>query len=231
MGGAGFSLINPEAAVIVLGGTFVASGLACGWNSLRRAVAQAVGLLGAPLDDAANRAALARLVYAIDRKGRFAADAPLPPDPAIAEIVTAYLRQGEIACLREAHRTQLAAARKHRNAAAATWRQAGELAPVAGLVGTLYGIAQLAPVGGGGVAGGALALSTAGAIATAVVSTFYGLLLAHLVCLPLAGAIVRRGQAEQARRSRLVVWFESQLPTLPRPARPHEAPAVLVEVA
>ncbi|MFN3991068.1 MAG: MotA/TolQ/ExbB proton channel family protein [Erythrobacter sp.] len=230
MGGAGFSLINPEAAVIVLGGTCVASGLACGWNNLHRAVAQAFGLLGAPFDEAANRSALARLIYVIDRKGRFAAHAPLPPDPALAEIVTAYLRRGEIACLREAHRAHLAAARKHRSAAAATWQQAGELAPVAGLAGTLYGIAQLAPVGTGMV-GGALALSTASAIATAVVSTFYGLLLAHLVCLPLAGAIARRGQAEQAQRIRLVGWFESQLPTLPRPARPLEPPAVLAEVA
>lgn len=229
MGGAGFSLINAEAAVIVLGGTLLASGLASGWQSLHRAGGQALGLLRAPLDEAANRAALARLVYAIDRKGRFAAEAPLPDDPALAEMVAAYLRLGEIAGLREARREQLARARRHRTQAAATWRQTGELAPVAGLAGTLYGIALLAPVGGSGGGSGALAVTTASAIGAAVVSTFYGLLLAHLVCLPLAGAIVRRGQAEQALRSRLIAWFESQLPLPPGATRAASLPTVIVE--
>jgi chemotaxis protein MotA len=230
MGGAGFSLINTEAAVIVLGGTVVASGLACGWANLRCAGWHALGLLRAPLDEAANRAALARLVYEIDRKGRFAAEAPLPPDPALAVAVAAYLRLGELAPLHEARQIHRAAARTRRNVAVATWRQAGELAPVAGLAGTLYGIAQLAPVTGES----ALALTTAAAIATAVVSTLYGLLLAHLVCLPLAGAIARRAQGEQAVRIRLVTWFESQLPAAPAPrprGAPRETPAVLVEAA
>jgi chemotaxis protein MotA len=230
MGGAGFSLINAEAGVIVLGGTLVASGLASGWANLRGAAGHALGLLRAPLDEAANRAALARLAYAIDRKGRFAADAALPPDPALADMVAAYLRLGEIAPLHEARRAHRAAAQTQRSLAVATWRQAGELAPVAGLAGTLYGIAQLSPVSGEG----ALAISTASAIATAVVSTLYGLLLAHLVCLPLAGAIARRAQGEQAVRARLIRWFESQLPAVPAPApapRPRPAPTVLVEAA
>lgn len=232
MGGAGFSLINAEAGVIVLGGTLVASGLACGWDNLACAGQQAWGLLRAPLDEAANRAALARLIHAIDRKGRFAAEAPLPPDPVLADIVAAYLRHGDLApgqAAGEAHHT---ATRLRRNVAAATWRHAGELAPVAGLAGTLYGIARLAPVGGES----ALMLTTATAIATAVVSTLYGLLLAHLVCLPLAGAIIRRAQSEQRARSGLVRWFESQLPAspahayAPAPARPARAtPAALVE--
>lgn len=216
IGVAGFSLINAEAAVIVLGGTLLASALASGWANLRCAAVQALGLLRAPLDEASNRAALARLVYEIDRKGRFAAAAPLPPDPALADMVTAYLRAGEIAGLHEARRSRSVTDRKQRSAALATWRQAGELAPVAGLAGTLYGIAQLAPVTSQGV----VAISTTSAIATAVVSTFYGLMLAHLVCLPLAGAIARRAQAEQALRIRLISWFEGQLPTFPPAPRP-----------
>lgn len=238
MGGAGFSLINAEAGVIVLGGTLVASGLACGWDNLACAGQQAWGLMRAPLDEAANRAALARLIHAIDRKGRFAAEAPLPPDPVLAEIVAAYLRHGALAPAQAAGRAQRAASRLRRNVAAATWRHAGELAPVAGLAGTLYGIARLAPVGGEST----LALTTATAIATAVVSTLYGLMLAHLVCLPLAGAIARRAQGEQRARSRLVSWFESQLPappasgsappsaSAPLPA-PRATPTVLVEAA
>jgi chemotaxis protein MotA len=227
MGGGGFSLLNAQAAVIVLGGTLLASALAAGFANLRCAGAAAAGLLRAPLDESANRAALARLAYAIGRKGRLAAEAPLPPDPALAEMAAAYLRLGEIAPLRDARLARRAAAKQHRSAAVATWRQAGELAPITGLAGTLFGIAQLAPAGGET----ALALTTASAIATAVVSTLYGLLLAHLVCLPLAGAIARRAASEQAARTRLITWFESQLPAPPRAPRAAEAPAVLVEAA
>lgn len=227
MGVGGFSLINAQAAVIVLGGTFIASALAVGLANLRGAGTAALGLARAPFDEAANRAALARLAYAVRRKGWLAAEAPLPPDPALAEMAAAYLRLGEIAPLHEARQARRAAAKQRRNVAVATWRQAGELAPVAGLAGTLYGIAQLAP--GGGEA--ALALTTASAIATAVVSTFYGLLLAHLVCLPLAGAIARRAAEEQEARTRLISWFEGQLPAPQRPPRVLDAPAVLVEAA
>jgi chemotaxis protein MotA len=236
MSGAGFSLINAEAGVIVLGGTLLASGLACGWDNLACAGQQAWGLMRAPLDEAANRAALARLIHAIDRKGRFAAAAPLPPDPVLAEIVAAYLRRGALAPMHAAGRTHHAASRLRRHVAAATWRHAGELAPVAGLAGTLYGIAGLAPVAGEST----LALTTATAIATAVLTTLYGLLLAHLVCLPLAGAIIRRAQGEQRARSALVTWFESQLPVPPGPAPapaaapahpPRAAPTVLEEAA
>lgn len=227
--GAGFSLIDGHAAVIVFGGTVIASALASGWAAFRGAVADALCLLRAPLDEGANRAALARLAYAIERKGRFAAEAPLPPDPALAEMVAAYLRMGEVQALREARRIRFAAARTQRNQTVAIWRQTGELAPVAGLAGTLYAIAQLAPVSGDG----AFALATAHAVGTAVISTFYGLLFAHLVCLPLAGAMARRAQAEQALRTRLIDWFESQLPTpAPQSApRLHESTAVLVEAA
>ncbi|MCU0947669.1 MAG: MotA/TolQ/ExbB proton channel family protein [Porphyrobacter sp.] len=232
MGSAGFSLLDAEAAAIVLGGTIIASLLVSGWGTWRCGVDEAAALLRPTFAEAANRAALARLIGAIDRHGRLAADAPLPPDPALAEMVAAYFRPGQVALMRERHQAQRAASRARCNAAVSAWRQAGELAPVAGLAGTLWSIAKLAPAAGtgGSLAVQAAAFSTASAIGTAVTSTLYGLMLAHLVCLPLAAAIVRRARAEQAVRQRLIGWFESQLPLRHDP-RPHAAPAVLVEAA
>jgi chemotaxis protein MotA len=61
-------------------------------------------------------------------------------------------------------------------------------------------------------------------MASAVHTTLYGALLAHLVCHPLAAAIARRARAEQRARAALAEWFLAQLarctPAAP-PARAH----------
>lgn len=222
---AAITLLDPAAAAIVLGGTLIGSVMAHGSRNLRIAAREAAALADAALDQAANRAALSRVLIAIKRDGRHAADAPLPPDTALAQQVAAYLRLGDLAPMHDIQREQSAAAKARRNAAVMVWRAAGELAPVAGLVGTLYAITGLVPEIGAG-----LAATTASAIATAVVSTLYGLLLAHLVCLPVAGAIIRRAAARQAARARLMAWFESQLPKAP-PATAHPRPAAVWDQA
>lgn len=226
MDGGQIVLLDLEAAAVVLAGTFVASILAHGWNNCSLALRRAAGLVRPSLDEPGNRAALARVLYLIKRDGRFRTEAVLPLDPALAAMVTAYLRLGEIAPIRAAVEARHEEARTERRRAVGAWRAAGELAPVAGLAGTLYAITGLIPDLGVG-----LAEATAEAIATAAVSTLYGLALAHLVCLPLAGGIARRSLAEEATRDRLACWFEAQLPPLrsPGPAQP-PAP-VLVEAA
>lgn len=232
MGSAGFSLLDAEAAVIVLGGTIIASLLATGWGGWRCGLGEASGLLRPAFAETANRAALARLIGAIDRHGRLGAEAPLPPDPALAELVAAYFRPGQLELMRERHQAQGAVSHARCNSAVSAWRQAGELAPVAGLAGTLWSIAKLAPAAGtaGGAGAQMAAFSTVSAIGTAVTSTLYGLMLAHLVCLPLAAAISRRAHGEQAVRQRLIDWFESQLPVR-HGARAPAARALLVEAA
>lgn len=227
MGGGELVLWDPEAAAVVLAGTMLAILLGQGWSNLRLALRQAAALLRPGLDEAANRSALARVLYAIKRDGRHRTEAALPPDPPLAEIVASYLRLGETAHLHAALLAQRDAARAERRQAVMAWRCAGELAPVAGLAGTLYAIIGLVPDHGAG-----LAQSTAEAIATAAVSTLYGLALAHLVCLPLAGAIARRGMAQEAARERLARWFEAQLPPARGfgPAQP-KPPVLVVEAA
>lgn len=209
MSSAGVSLIDPASAALVVGGTCLASGLAVGWAHLRAAFRQAMDLaLVQPCDEAANRAALARLICVIHRRGLFAADAPLPPDPALADAMSAYLRRGDMAALHKVTRVQRKAVLAQQRSAASAWQHMAELAPLAGLASTLYAIAGLPPG-----EGETLAAATATALARAVVSTLYGLLLAHLICLPLAAAITRRAVAEQAARARLLAWFDAQLPT------------------
>ncbi|MFX8660903.1 MotA/TolQ/ExbB proton channel family protein, partial [Acinetobacter baumannii] len=77
--------------------------------------------------------------------------------------------------------------------AARTLTTAAELAPVFGLAGTLISLSQLQAQG--------LARSQfMGAISLAVVTTLYGLLLANLLFAPLARAVERRNEREEAAR-------------------------------
>jgi chemotaxis protein MotA len=206
MGDTMTSLFDPAAMIVVLAGTLLASVVRCGLSNWRSAAVAVAGLARPRFDQHTNRAALARLVQDIARRGRHAVDGPLPKDRALAGIAAAFLRLGEIEHLRDALRTQRAVHLARRKAAVRVFTTAGELAPIFGLVGTLFGITRLAPVLG---ASGVDATSTA--IATAVLSSLYGVLLAHLVCLPLASAIERRANREERERRELVEWFELQL--------------------
>ena len=84
------------------------------------------------------------------------------------------------------------------------------------MVGTLTSLSQL-PVGGA-VAGG-----LNGAIAMAVLTTLYGLLLANLILAPLARRVERAAAREEAERQALIDWLAERLEqSLPRGARSRE---------
>lgn len=223
----GFSLFDPNALAIVLGGTLLASALVKGWSDTRSGIAASFAVLGRGFDEAANRSALARVVHAVRMHGRFGAEAPLPPDSALAALVVAYLRMNDEAAIEEAWATRRAQAKAKIMSGSNFWRISADHAPVFGLVGTLYAITHLGPVSVGAM-GADTALSTGTAIAGAVVSTLYGLMFAHLVCLPLASALARRARADDAARVRLERWFHSQLPQ-PRPVGPAQLTPFLKE--
>lgn len=200
------SLFDPAALAIVLAGTLIATVARAGLADCTLALAAAGQLLRARFDEVANRSAVARWARAIRQRGLLGAEAPPPPDPTLARAIDALVRSGSLAAL-EASCDAAAAQRTGRaNRAALVFEQAGDLAPVFGLVGTLFAMTQIAPTGAGNAAS-----ATFGAIATAVLSSLYGVLSAHLVLLPLAQAIERRSQGEEAAREALVKWLVSEL--------------------
>ena len=199
-------LFDPAAFAIVLAGTLLATLARCGWGDVGFAIRSLATLLRPSFDIEANRSALAQAVQQIDRAGPLCADANSPPDASLARILEAYLRCGRIETL-DAHRRADHAIREARRARAVqAFEYAGELAPVFGLVGTLFAITQLAP--GGPSDPIAAAMSS---IATAVLSTLYGVLFAHLLCIPIARAIDRRGKREEEARDHLFAWFLAQV--------------------
>ncbi len=200
------AFFDPGALVIVLAGTALATTARCGWLDMGTAIRAFIGLTSANFDAHANRAALARSVPEIKRRGHLCADAPLPPDRATAAMVKAYLVSGSIEALHTAARAERSTREIVRGQAMRVFDYAGEQAPIFGLVGTLFAITQLNPA-----ATSSTTEAMMGAVGTAVLSSLYGVLTAHLFCVPIAGAIERRGLREETARGELLDWFEAEL--------------------
>lgn len=213
-------MIDPGALAIVLAGTLIATIARCGWRDLRVAIGALGGLGRTTFDEDANRIALARTIREIERAGPLCADVPLPPDPSLAKLLDTFLRHGSLDAMHSIRRAEQASREVTRTQAVRTFEFAGELAPVFGLVGTLFAITQLVPSTGSAVE------ATMSAIGTAVLSTLYGVLTAHLVCIPLARAIERRGEREELARDHLAEWLDRQLRDRPAAIQPRLQPHI-----
>lgn len=200
------SLFDPGALGIVLAGTVLATVARCGWGDFGGALRYAGGQLRGRFSREANRKALAQAVSAIQRDGPRRADPALPPDRALGLMLETYLRHGAIEAIGHVRRAERALDEARRINAAQVFGWAGDLAPVFGLIGTLYGFTQLTPD-----PDAATTVTIMSAVSTAVLTSLYGALTAHLVCYPLASAIERRGFAEEQEREALAEWFIAQI--------------------
>jgi chemotaxis protein MotA len=171
------SLLDPAAFAIVLAGTVLACAARCGWHAFGAALRAATRLLRRGLDSEANRRALALAITAIAREGAHRADPALPPDHALGLMLETFLRYGTVESLGDARSAQRVRHQARHAEAAQVFAWAGELAPVFGMIGTLYGLTQLAPV-----EAASPSLAIMGAVSTAVLTSLYGALLAHRVC-------------------------------------------------
>lgn len=200
------SLFDPGALAIVLAGTVLATVARCGWRDFGAALRAAGGLLRGGFSVEANRKALALAITAIRRDGHHRADPVLPPDRALGLMLETYLRHGALDALGHTRRAERAIDEARRINATQVFVWAAELAPVFGLIGTLYGFTQLTPN-----PDAANTVTIMSAVSTAVLTSLYGALTAHLVCHPLANAIERRGLADEHEREALAEWFILQI--------------------
>ncbi|MGB3470221.1 MAG: MotA/TolQ/ExbB proton channel family protein [Erythrobacter sp.] len=199
-------MFDPSALSIVLAGTAVATLARAGWSNCLHALRSAIRLTGKGFDASANRTAFARMARAIQKRGVLGAEEPLPPDPALAKAVAELVRTGSVNAMEDSLARHGANDAHDNGRAAIVFEQAGELAPVFGLVGTLFAMTQIAPG-----ADADATVATFGAIATAVLSSLYGVLSAHLIFLPVAGAITRRARDEEAARLALIEWLSHEI--------------------
>ena len=201
------ALLNLDAFLVVTLGTALATLAHCGWRETKAGMHAAGQLWSAPVfDEHANRAALARFSHVLRANGRLRVDPPCLPDRAMTTLIRSYLLDGSIDRLHAMAKAQRKARTAQCERSARIFETAGDLAPVFGLVGTLFAITQLAPD-----TGESAAQTTLAAVAVAVLSSLYGVLSAHLVYFPVGRAIARRCETAEAERGGLIDWFEDEL--------------------
>ena len=197
-------MLDPAAAGIVVGGTLIAVVLRSGLGDCRAAFA-ALGALAQPrFRPEAVRAVLAPQVTQARADGLLRLRVRLCGDPTIDGALAALVQTRSLAALHDredADRTSrvVGAVRAVRALALGA-----DLAPVFGLAGTLVSLSQLPA---DGLARGQFM----GAISMAVLTTLYGLLLGNLIFAPLARAVERRVEAEEAARREIMDWLTAQL--------------------
>lgn len=199
-------MFDARALVIVVFGTFLATLARCGWTDVKTASSAVMRIGKADFDLSHNRRALAPSIDDINQRGPLCTDIPLPPDRSMARIIIAFARSGSMEMLHAQRRKERAARERLNSQAVTTFQYAGELSPIFGMVGTLFAITQLSPFGNDTPVDAAMT-----SIATAVLSSLYGVLFAHLVCIPVGRAIERKAEREEDAREQLIDWLETSL--------------------
>lgn len=197
-------LLDALGAAIVLGGTLLATMLGSGRRELSAALASLWQLARRPFDYERARAEIARDVEALRMDGVLRSRPFRSSDSEIASVTEALIHDRSLGSLIEAHERFKRQRTEVRKQALRPIRLAGEMAPVFGMAGTLFALSQLDQTAGASPA-------MMGSIGLAVVTTLYGLLLAHMLLHPLASLIERRGRNEEDQRQLLIDWMARQL--------------------
>lgn len=201
-------------AVIVLGGSLLATALGSGRAEIAAMLRALAGLLRKPLDYATARAQVAHDIREMREKGVLQARPSHITDRDLARATDALVRSRSLhSMIAEHERVQRERDRLHQSAVRPV-RLASEMAPVFGMAGTLFSLSQMQI---GEVDNAAMFAG----IGMAIVTTLYGLMLAHLVFAPLARLLERRHDDEACDRQLLIDWMASQLVGACPPSRTH----------
>jgi chemotaxis protein MotA len=209
------NLFDGTSAIIVFGGTAIATVLRCGFADIGHTFRAMLHFGRNPFDAEHAKAELAVQVQAITKDGLLRAKPQHFGDSEFDEATDALFGRRSVSALLAAHESHKARRQMSINRAVRTLAQAAELAPVFGLAGTLISLSQLPA---DGIARGAFA----GAISMAVLTTLYGLLAANLLLAPLSRVVERAGDEEERARQSIVDWLAGQVEA----AMPHARPAV-----
>jgi chemotaxis protein MotA len=197
-------LLDGPSAVIVLGGTLLATVLRSGLRNCGATVRGLFALAQPHFDYARAQSEVAVQIQNIHRDGLYRAEPRHFGDREFDEVADTLIERRSVNALLQKHRAHRELRQEHSRVVVTTLGQAAETAPVFGLCGTLIGLSQL------NVATGPVA-SSAGGLSTAIVTTLYGLLAAHIVLLPLANLVRRKAELEEAERQKLVEWLAEEL--------------------
>ncbi|MBC2665623.1 MotA/TolQ/ExbB proton channel family protein [Novosphingobium flavum] len=196
-------LIDGLSALIVFGGTLLATLLRSGWRESALALRAALAAFGPGFSAERTRGELAAQVRAIREDGVLRARRRPVGDREFDEATDALIQHRSIPALLAAHEKHKARRLGEAALAMRVLAQSAELAPVCGMVGTLVALSRLPATSG--------PEAITGAVGMAVVTTLYGLLAANLVLAPLARKVERAARAEDAAREEVTEWIAAQV--------------------
>jgi len=197
-------LFEPLALLLVFGGTAVATMVSATREDLRRALAALRPLLVArPARDAATAEQAVRQIQRIcEYKGIVCADRVKTPVEFV-HAVACRLAEAEGSDAFAAWAAEELDERSTRHAAAAAiWRSAADVAPAMGMIGTVLGLIEMFAAMSDPHAMGP-------AMATAMLTTLYGLLIAAAIAGPIASRLERLSAAERRWQERVVARLEA----------------------
>ncbi|MFC0683350.1 MotA/TolQ/ExbB proton channel family protein [Novosphingobium clariflavum] len=220
-------LLDTTSAVIVVGGTVLATVLRCGIADSLAACRALRGLFRRRFSAARARTGLAVHIQEMQRDGVIRTEPYRTGDAEFDEATSLLIGKRSIEALHVAHALHKQRRVEATQRAVRSLNQAADLSPVFGLAGTLVSLSQLPT-------GAAAEGDFTGAISLAVLTTLYGLLLGNIVFAPLARMVARRAVEEEHERQRVLDWLEAQvidaLPSSARPARASQGTAAMEAV-
>ncbi|MBT2133211.1 MotA/TolQ/ExbB proton channel family protein [Croceibacterium sp. LX-88] len=200
----GSHFFDPVAAVLVFGGTIVATVMRCGWGDARAALREFGLLFGRGFDANRAKSELAIQVQDIEAQGFLGAEPRHFGDGEFDEVTDELIRTRSIKTIHSSHEAHRAKRMDAAQRATTFFAAAADLGPVLGLAGTLISL--------GGLSSFAAATGNfAESIGMAVATTLYGLVAANFIFAPLAAVVDRKAQAEDKAREQMIDWLASAI--------------------
>lgn len=193
LGGSAKAFINIPAALIVLGGTFAVTTTCYSLREILQAQKMLFHTLFRSHRDPSD-AAIQMLEFAVlaRRNGPLslqAAAAQIDSEPFLKQALTMVADGNTGDMIERVLKTEIAATAGRHTKGASVLRKGAEVAPAMGLIGTLVGLVQmLGRLDDPGNIGPAMAV--------ALLTTFYGAVLANVVLAPLASKLERNSREE-----------------------------------
>lgn len=198
------NLLDGTSAAIVVGGTLVATVLRCGLRDCLVTLSGLAGTLRPGFDADKTRAELAQQIQTIQSDGLLRAEPRHFSDEEFGQMADTLIEQRSLNAIITKHNAHKALRAKASGTTVGTLCQAAEMGPVFGLVGTLVALSQLQSDPSGQT-------MLTSSIPTAIITTFYGLIIANMVFSPLARFVQRRAIAEEEQRQSLIDWLTLEL--------------------
>jgi chemotaxis protein MotA len=182
---------DPSALAIVFGGTLLATIFSATCADLGRALVALVPLLRARpgADERAAAQAVLRIRHLSEYKGIVSADRVRTPIEFVHRAACRLARAEGSAAFEAWAREEIEDRRARHASAISLWRHAAEIAPAMGMIGTVIGlVAMFARMNDPAAMGPAMAV--------AMLTTLYGLVLAFAVAGPIAARLERLSETE-----------------------------------